>query len=184
MKNFLKENWFKVVILLILTLIFCFYIFGYFLPKERQATLLNLQEKCSNQSEKFFTKGDNYKNSDGFEFNYTNHFNFKLNKCFILISATNVNDDYLSLDLYDVLEVKHFASYIGHSICNSTVLSMINKSNKCKMDSGNIWLDGNDSRNPADITTGFRGFLYGDSIGDENTQKKFIENIQLLFMND
>jgi hypothetical protein len=36
-----------------------------------------------------------------------------------------------------------------------------------------------DSRNPADFTVGFRGLLYGGGAGDENTQKTFLDRIQV-----
>lgn len=183
MKKFTKENWFKITIITILLGGFCVYYFGYFLPQKRQSTLLDLQEKCSNQAQKFFSNGDNYKNNNGYVFDYKNHFNSKLNKCFILISSYNFNEDVLAVDLYDALEIKHYASYLGHNYCDKTTLSITNDPKKCQVDSGNIWFDGNDAKNPADFIVGFRGLKYGGGAGDENTQKQFIEKIQP-FIND
>ncbi|MCX6763153.1 MAG: hypothetical protein NTZ97_00235 [Candidatus Moranbacteria bacterium] len=146
---------------------------------QQQINNLDLQAKCSDMASKYFiSKG--YKTSDGFD--YKNHYNSKLNKCFILISTSSDNNN-LFIDLYDAVEGKHYASYLGHFNCDPVVLSMTNDSKKCQLDSGNIWNDGNDTRSPADITVGFRGLMNGDSSGDENTKKQFMDAVQP-FMND
>lgn len=46
MKKFIKGNWFKIIIVFILVVITCFYLFGYFLPRNKQMLALDLQEKC------------------------------------------------------------------------------------------------------------------------------------------
>jgi hypothetical protein len=136
-----------------------------------------LQEKCSETASKFFSSSAGYKNADGFD--YKNHFNSKLNKCFILVSSylhkANAYADFSSIDLYDAVEGKRYAQYNGHFICD---VALTKNPRKCIVDSGRIWFDGNDTRNPPDFTVGFRGLLYGGGAGDENTQKTFLDHIQ------
>src|SRR5262249_20144352 len=106
---------------------------------------------------------------------YKNHFNSKLNKCFVLVSDYSLNDDFRTLDLYDAAEGKRYATYHGHNVCE---VAITKNSKRCALDSGSIWFDGNDSRNPPDFRVGFRGLLYGGGAGDENTQKTFLDQIQ------
>lgn len=149
--------------------------------KTTQQSDLELQAKCADYAKQYFnSKG--YKNNDGFD--YKNHFNSRLNKCFIFISSYDANSDFASMDLYDALEGTHYATYNGHSICDPTVLSASGANpKKCLVDSGSIWFDGNDTKNPADFTVGFRGLQNGGGSGDENTQKIFMEHVQAFMDN-
>lgn len=142
---------------------------------------VDLQAKCATAAEEFFTK-NGYRDKSEFSYSYQNHFNSKLNKCFILVSSSNLKDDSLFIDLYDALENKHYAMYLGHSYCDATSLSLINSPKKCQMDAGNIWYDGDDTKKP-DYTVGFRGLLNGGGTGDENTLKQFMEQVKP-FMNN
>jgi len=136
-----------------------------------------LQAQCSEVARKFLSsKG--WKPDAGDEFK--NHFNLKLKKCFILVTGYLPNDDFVTIDLYDALEGKHYATYNGHHICDVVITR---KPDKCALDSGSIWLDGDDSRTPADFTAGFRGLRFGGGTGDETTQKTFLNHIQP-FMNE
>ena len=110
---------------------------------------------------------------------YKNHFNSRLNKCFVLFSSYLINNDLRAIDLYDAAEGARYATYNGHDICDPFITG---NPKKCVMDSGSIWFDGNDSRRPADFIVGFRGLRYGGGAGDENSQKTFLEKIQP-FMN-
>lgn len=103
---------------------------------------------------------------------YENHFNSRLNKCFVLVSSYLLNEDFRTFDLYDAVEGKHYAMYNGHNICDATITR---NPRRCAMDSGSIWFDGDDSRAPADFTVGFRGMRYGGGAGDEGTQKAFLD---------
>lgn len=135
---------------------------------------MDLQSKCADMAGKFFSsKG--YKSSEGFD--YKNHYNSKQNKCFILISYGDINTNSIALDLYDALEGKHYAEFYGHApaLC-------IFDANKCKLDVGNIWYDGNDTRNP-DVQIGFQGLMNGGGTGDKDTETQFMDKIQP-FMND
>lgn len=93
----------------------------------------NLSEQCGKQSEVFFkikyrlTNGDeptpdvSYRNADGIgssQYNYRNHYNKKLNKCFIRsetvnVSGTDKSINFSILSLDDVNEHKQYGEYIG-----------------------------------------------------------------------
>lgn len=126
----------------------------------------NLQIKCSELSEKYFnTQGYNkyINNTD-----YKNHFNSKLNKCLILISTSY--EDRLSMDLYDVLESKHYVAFVGNVSCYPHAYQSI----ECQQNHGVIWFDGNDRENPA----------FGlDQSDIKKTQEEFSDYLYK-FMND
>jgi hypothetical protein len=135
---------------------------------------LALQTQCSGIAGRFLSArgwkpgvGDDYKN----------HFNSKLTKCFVLVSGYLINDDFLTIDLYDAVEGLHYATFNGHEIC---AVAITGNPKKCRVDSGRIWFDGDDTRNPADFTAGFRGLLYGGGSGDETTLKSFLDHIHPL----
>lgn len=142
---------------------------------------LESQEKCANMARRVFAANGGEPNRGGdTNMEFTNHFNSKLNKCFILVSAYSFKDDFRSIDLFDAIEGKRYANYIGHNICD---VSITRNPRKCMLDGGRIWLDGNDTRTPGDFNVGFRGLAYGGGSGDENTQKQFMDHI-LPFMRD
>ncbi len=172
MDKFIKEN--KIVATIIIVLIIVFGVGYFYKQTPKTESDLSLQTKCSEMATKTFIS-NGYKSSDGAD--YKNHFNSKLNKCFILISSYDINSDFQTIDLYDVIERKHYASYMGHSDCGVPLLGGDN-SKKCQLDSGSIWYDGNDTKNPADYHVGFQGVAIGPGVGDENTQKQFLDHIQ------
>jgi hypothetical protein len=102
---------------------------------------------------------------------YENHFNGRLKKCFVLVSAYLFNEDFRSIDLYDAVGGRHYATYNGHNMCILAV-------SKCASDGGSLWFDGNDSRQPPDFMVGFRGLLYGGGAGDEQTQRAFLDRVR------
>ncbi len=134
---------------------------------------LNLQIQCSEVASKFVTSRG-WKISDP-NVTYKNHFNSKQKKCFVLISDYSTKDDFLAIDLYDAVEGSRYATFNGHQICDIVITG---NPKKCALDSGHIWFDGNDTRNPADLVVGFRGLLYGGGSGDEKTLKAFLDNIK------
>lgn len=177
----MRNNWFKgsilllffVVILLILNI-------NIISPSSSRLNNFDLQSKCSNLAKKYFDdKG--YKIDDGFD--YKNHYNLVLNKCFILISSYSMKDDFITMDLYDAVGGNRYATFNGHNNCDPRVLSLLVPSDlkKCQLDSGSIWINGNDMKE-ADIVVGFEGFLNGNGIGNENTLKQFMEKIDQGFM--
>jgi hypothetical protein len=177
MDKFIKEN--KVTATIIIILLIAIGAYYYSKQSVKKVDDLTLQTKCSDAAGKFFAnKG--YKINDGFD--YKNHFNSKLNKCFILISSYNANSDFLSVDLYDAIEGNHYAMYIGHNSCDPAALVVYNDPKKCQLDSGSIWTNGDDTKNPADYHVGFQGYAIGPGVGDQNTQKEFMDHVQL-FMN-
>lgn len=141
--------------------------------KQSKQEELMLQTQCAAAASRFLASRG-WKADDASD--YTNHFNSRLNKCFVLSSAYLMNDDFRTLELYDAVEGKRYATYIGHNICE---VSFTNNLRKGAMDSGSIWYDGDDSRTPADFTFGFRGLRYGGGAGDEDTQKQFLEQIKV-----
>jgi hypothetical protein len=135
-----------------------------------------LQAQCAEMAHKFISS----KGWKPDENNYTNHFNLKLSKCFVLVTYHKFNGDFSAIDLYDALEGKHYAMYNGHDDCD---VAITKEPNKCVFDSGRIWLDGDDSKSPADFIVGFRGTRFGGGAGDETTQKIFLNHIRP-FMNE
>ena len=112
MKNFIEDNWFKILIILIITVGLCVYYFTYFLPQKTQIELLNYQEKCSSQAEKeliSFTKNLHFKYSPS-SFDQQNHYNGKLNKCFIVItdSAPNIDENLNSNTINEATSMEYF----------------------------------------------------------------------------
>lgn len=137
---------------------------------KRQA--LAEQTECATSANRFLVSRG-WKPADGSE--YENHFNPRLNKCFVLVSEYLLKSDFRTLDLYDAVEGRHYATYNGHNICDPTITK---NPRKCVVDSGHIWFDGDDSRTPADFIVGFRGLRYGGGAGDESTQKIFLDRVR------
>ena len=153
---------------------------SYKIVKEESSQNFQAQATCAEQAQIFFNGEDK---SGDFQYSFENHFNSKLNKCFVLIRAISLEDDNLFIDLYDALERKHYAMYFGHNNCDVVTLLLWDEPKKCQLDSGTIWLDGNDAKEFADFAFGFVGLNNGAGVGDENTLKQFMDQIQL-FMND
>jgi len=93
MKNFLKDNWFKLVIAFIVLLIGTSF-FSYYVTISRkekaafqQQNDFDLQKKCSTVANAYFKNSDYTENQIA---TYTNHYNKKLNKCFISIISSNI----------------------------------------------------------------------------------------------
>ena len=148
---------------------------SYKVVKEESIQNFQAQATCAEQAQIFFNDKDK---SGDFQYSFENYFNSKLNKCFVLIRAISLEDDNLYIDLYDALERKHYAMYLGHNDCDVVTLLLIDEPKKCQLDSGTIWLDGNDAKESADFTFGFVGLNNGVGVGDENTQKQFMEQVQ------
>jgi hypothetical protein len=140
--------------------------------KSKQQALAD-QSECAASADKFLVSRG-WKPDD-----YENHFNSRLNRCFVFVSGYRPKDDFRTSDLYDAVEGKRYASYNGHNICDPWITR---NPQKCALDSGAIWFDGDDSKRPADFTAGFRGLLYGGGAGDEKTQKVFLDRVRQ-FMN-
>ena len=97
MEKFIKENWFKmsiVVILLAIVLSAIYYLF-FFIPAQQnnkiQTSDIAPQAKCATQAEialNNFKK--DYSASQYDSFAQENHYNQKMNKCFVLISYSPV----------------------------------------------------------------------------------------------
>ena len=69
--------------------------------------VMKLQEKCSKETEIYFNKEYG---KDGY-FSYTNHYNKKLNKCFMLLSHIGVTEKITSETLNDHFENKEYGDF-------------------------------------------------------------------------
>lgn len=116
MTQWLKKNWFKFGLLAILMIIgasISFYLF--YLAKINN---LKLQEMCSQEAAKYFNK-QNYVPVSSPDlmstYTYSNHYNYKLNKCFVridtMVSMVNPYSGEKSTTLYDVNENVVVASF-------------------------------------------------------------------------
>jgi hypothetical protein len=182
MDKLIKENKITVAIVVILLIT----IGAYYYSKQSVKTtdILSLQTKCADQAAAFYKQGGYGDDSQVWTDSYTNHWNNKLSKCFIQITGLSLKDSGFSfIDIYDAFEGKHYATYMGHNSCDPVALVVYNDPKRCQLDSGNIWFDGNDTKNPADYHVGFQGAAIGPGIGDENTQKEFMNHVQQ-FMNE
>lgn len=134
-----KKNWFMLGLLMILVTIGASIFFYFFyLAKVNN---LKLQEMCSQEAEKYFNK-QNYTPVSSPDlmstYTYSNHYSYKLNKCFVRIEQRIRVANPLSLEqdttLYDVNEnvliagcyqsrdtkrVIAFPCYIGGDMCKS-----------------------------------------------------------------
>ncbi len=117
MKKFIKENWFKLILSVVLTIISIsvLYYYLYYLPKkvgpEQQFTL---SEKCQKSGKEFFNK--NYVSDLSVELQqnttFTTHYN-KSGKCFLLEeqNVSYVGYSNFHSELYDVIDNKLYAEY-------------------------------------------------------------------------
>jgi|SRR5690242_9004378 hypothetical protein len=177
--TFISQNWFKlaIVVVLLIAAVSIAPLFGQ--QKPQQDNSLALQNQCAERAATFYKQNGYADGTQGYANVYTNHWNGKLSKCFIQINTTSLNDDFLTIDVFDAMEGKHYAMYMGHNSCDPVMFDP----KKCQLDAGHIWLDGNDMRTPADYTIGFQGIAVGPGVGDENTLKQFLTQIQP-FMSD
>jgi hypothetical protein len=190
MNKFLKENWFKLIIVIILLIVglVAVYCFVIIIPRQQQqasnaANNLALQGQCANAADKFYTNNGGYKSIAGVNTSYQDHFNSQLNKCFILISSYMPSDDSLGIDLYDALGGQHYASFVGHQTCDPATLAITHQNlNKCELDAGNIWANGDDTSSST-YQIGWSGILHGGQTGDWNTLPQFMAHIQPFMSN-
>ena len=116
MSKWLKENWFMIGMLMIVVTIGASASFYFFhLTKLNN---LKLQEMCSEEAEKYFNKQDYSPISSPdlmSTYKYSNHYNNKLNKCYVRIdtmqSVVNPYSGDQSTTLYDVNENIEVASF-------------------------------------------------------------------------
>jgi hypothetical protein len=93
MSDFIKQNWFKITVavaILIVALSVGYY-FSIYVPQRNN---LVLQEDCSKRANEIFMKntGEYAKTYQGYT--YTNHYNKKMSKCFVLIYGGDWTTEY------------------------------------------------------------------------------------------
>ena len=144
MEDFLRQNWFKLAVVII-NVVFGVYYFAAIQsqkhePTEKLANLLALQAKCSDKAASFYKQGgyeEGQNTTTGPWYSYENHWNTKLGKCFIEITATTLVKDaimFVQINIFDAFEGKTFATYIGHSICDVRITK--NPTLVCPLKSG------------------------------------------------
>lgn len=128
MKKFIKENRLKIISMLVIIIGIFVYFFGYFLPQKNQLAIADLQEKCATQAHitlKDFANSNSLPPSSS-SLSQKNHYNQKLNKCFVLIDNFNplsslVNPDSVSNPpsssefLFDAYENSNLANCIFYA---------------------------------------------------------------------
>jgi hypothetical protein len=121
MGNFIKQNWFKIIIT-IAVLIVALSVGYYFVSKtskpnqtmSKEEVLLN-QQSCANQASKTYA-AEGYKPGT-FGTSYVDYYNQKLNKCFIEIYDRS--SGLFSMYLMDAYELKDYADYTYFSNGNN-----------------------------------------------------------------
>ena len=69
-----------------------------------------LATRCSEAAANFYKRNvETDKSPPGFSSSYKNHWNKKMQKCFVQIDSSSPNDNRLFTDLYDVFENKRYA---------------------------------------------------------------------------
>ena len=119
MKNFIKENFLRIglllVVLLVLISVVYFYNSSKKLEAKKQITVsqLALQERCAGAAKNFFNEdkwGRAAEDINSNNVNYTNQYNSKYNKCFVLITERFSDGSGISQVLYDVFGHKEYAN--------------------------------------------------------------------------
>jgi hypothetical protein len=137
------------------------------------------QRKCAEDTRRFY---DYWKaNSDASKSDlnawHENHYNAKLNKCFVLVFTHDLHSDFLSIDLFDANENKHYGQFDGHSMCDTGTLAVVREVGRCVPDSASIWLRGDDQEEP-DMHFGWSGLEHGGHPGGPETRGEFMRAIQ------
>jgi len=100
------------------------------LSKKREQDIakqdMDLQEECSKITSEYIKKTD-FSNIS--HVNYTNHYNKKLNKCFMHLTAGGNGEKYIE-GLYDINENKQYGYFVGLDIDNGYIKCIVNN-NQC-----------------------------------------------------
>ncbi|MGH7045289.1 MAG: hypothetical protein ACREE2_02725 [Stellaceae bacterium] len=137
------------------------------------------QQRQCGQHARFYTlwPGKSADNTSGSTSWFENHYDWQLNKCFVLVFWSRLAGDFLEIDFYDANEHKHYAEFNGHSMCDPETLKFIHKTGKCVLDSANIWRSGDDQEEP-DMHLGWSGLIHGAYREGPETKAKFMQAIR------
>ena len=136
MKNFIKQNWFRIGILVIGVLV-VIVLYAMLKPSKQevlpvatnpisqtiktQQSDIDLQAKCADYASKYFKDSGYNQTTQRDQINsYTNHWNNKIGKCFILINSTWSTDIsktftlFKDVTLIDVIEGKLFGEFTSN----------------------------------------------------------------------
>lgn len=105
--EYIKRNWMEIVFGIVVVILGFYFISSSL--KEKQMDIVN-QQNCSKKAEEVFQKNKNgyiawLSGSD-----YVNHFNKKINKCFVIIEGGARDVEYVSV-LYDAYENKVLSTW-------------------------------------------------------------------------
>lgn len=126
MKKLIKQNWFKIAtfaILLVVGLSIAYY-FVVLFPTQQQnlakqqtnsslKNTIDMQAKCADAAKNFFNEdkwGRAAEDINSSNVNYTDNYNSKYNKCFVLITERFSDGSGISLILFDVFGHKEYAN--------------------------------------------------------------------------
>lgn len=71
-----------------------------------------LQDKCGKGSQEWFKTNYSHRETNGWSYKYTNHYNKKLNKCFSIV--TELHDNGMRyFGLFEINENKEYGSCVG-----------------------------------------------------------------------
>jgi hypothetical protein len=132
------------------------------------------QTACADAAHEFMARHGERAEA-GFAVSYTNHYNTRLKKCFILVSMWLSAVDAQTLEVYDAIEARRYAMYNGHNLCEAPPLGI---TRACRYDTGEFWFDGNDERRPDVIIGATPPIWGGGGSGDDHTQQQFRDRIR------
>lgn len=128
------------------------------------------QRQCADAAQVFLARQGSKQSTFSW---YESAFNERLKTCFVLVFDSSPKNDFRTIDLYDAIGGRRYATYSGHDICDSIVVDP----KKCQFDGGQLWFDGDDSR-PPDFAVGFIGLLNRPGVGDKTTQGQFLQRVR------
>lgn len=142
---------------------------------ERQNANFVLESKCAASAIRFYESDPSSKDiSQKVTVTYTNHWNKKRRRCFVRVDTVSPNGNITTVDVFDALERKRYATFTGHVTCDPTIVNARN----CTFDSGMIWMDGDDDRETGDYDFGYAGGK--GRVGNANTKDEFLKHIHPL----
>jgi len=88
MKDSFYKNWFKlaVIVILLVTIAVWFHFTLSEKEQQKQVNNINLQERCASNAKSFFNENWQSADSNDILLDYQNHYNTKLNECYVLIN--------------------------------------------------------------------------------------------------
>jgi hypothetical protein len=126
MAKFLKENWFKIIITVAILIVAVSVGYHFISISSKQQQIVNndisSQTKCADEAKQYF---ENHKNDLSPLQNYENHWNQKLNTCFIKITSTYfdspTSNSGTGIELDDAIGGVYYGTLINETVKGITV---------------------------------------------------------------